>query len=246
LNVLPGAVALATALEQRERRAEHLLRECFERIAGRETKLQALAHLDAAPPLARARQLDAYAVASPPHGLSLRVKDLLDTADLPTVYGSSIRHGHRPRADTAVVPACRAAGALIWGETVSTEFAPFTLGPTRKPHHLARERLQNPARLSERLRIMLEAGASIDGTTHRCLDAVRIGRRRADELFVPHDLLLAPSTAGQAGSIAEGIGDPLFGRSWSLLGLPCLHLPAGDDARVLQAGAWLHRVLREV
>jgi Asp-tRNA(Asn)/Glu-tRNA(Gln) amidotransferase A subunit family amidase len=61
------------------------------------------------------------------------VKDLIDTADLPTEYGSAIYRGHRPARDAAVVRLLRAAGALIMGKTVTTEFALFQAGPTRHP-----------------------------------------------------------------------------------------------------------------
>jgi len=132
------ATALAAALSRRELSAEQVLRDCLERIDQREPELHAFAHLDPAPALARARQLDAGAVTGPLHGLPLGVKDLFDTADLPTAYGSAIWHCHQPRADAGVVAACRAAGALIPGKTVTTEFAAFTAGPTRNPHHAGR------------------------------------------------------------------------------------------------------------
>ncbi len=63
---------------------------------------------------------------------------MLDTADLPTEYNSPIWSGHRPRADAAAVAWARAAGAVVMGKTVTTEFATRTPGPTTNPHNPAR------------------------------------------------------------------------------------------------------------
>lgn len=67
-------------------------------------------------------------------GIAIGVKDIFDTADLPTSYGSPIYAGHQPRADAALVAMLRRAGAAIVGKTVTTEFAHFSPGPTRNPH----------------------------------------------------------------------------------------------------------------
>lgn len=110
---------------------------------------------------------------------------------------------------------------------------------------------------------MLESGARISGDPHADnLAAMQQARQQAQALFDDHDLLLAPSAGWAAPLATQGTGDPLFCRAWTLLGLPCLHLPlgtgeqglpiglqlighAGDDARVLQAGALLHGMLQE-
>ena len=67
-------------------------------------------------------------------GLPIGVKDVLDTADLPTAYNSPIWAGHQPRADAACVAWARAAGAVVMGKTVTTEFATRVPGPTTNPH----------------------------------------------------------------------------------------------------------------
>ena len=69
------------------------------------------------------------------HGLPIAVKDLFDTFDLPTGYGSPIYAGHRPAADAASVALARAAGAIVVGKTVTTEFATFHPGPTCNPRN---------------------------------------------------------------------------------------------------------------
>src|SRR5919109_1438782 len=104
--------------------------DCLARVENDE--IHAWAALD--PEFARrqARALDAGPVRGPLHGMPVGVKDIFDTADLPTEYGSSIYKGHRPAWDAACIAAARAAGAVILGKTVTTEFA--TMVPARTVH----------------------------------------------------------------------------------------------------------------
>jgi Asp-tRNA(Asn)/Glu-tRNA(Gln) amidotransferase A subunit family amidase len=410
-------------LARRELRAEDLLRDLLERIAAREPAVQAFVQLDAEAALAQARALDAGPWRGPLHGLPFGVKDLLDTADLPTAYGTPVYARHRPAADAAAVALCREAGAVLLGKTVTTELATMQPGVTRNPHDatrtpggsssgsaaavadcmlplalgtqtagsiirpaaycgvvgykpslgrvpragvklqsescdtvggfgrsvrdvallgavltgdarlgaaldhaaapriglaptpdwpqagpdthaawaqavaalaptaarcedavlpagfetlaalqkdvmlheaarsLSHERLQHHAALSPALQAMLADGLAIPAEAHaRHLAAAEAWRRRIDALFEAHDVLLAPSTHGEAPTI-DSTGDPLFCRAWSLLGLPCVHLPFargagglpvglqlvgrhGDDARLLAAAHWAHDLLR--
>ena len=109
------------------------LDSCLARIASREPLVHAFTQFD--PDLVRRRAR--HAPPGPLHGLPFAVKDVLDTADQPSEYGSPIWDGHRPFADAASVAWARAAGAVLMGKTVTTEFA------TRKPGATA-----NPAGLS--------------------------------------------------------------------------------------------------
>lgn len=108
------------------------------RIEAREPELRAYAHLDRAAVLAEAARLEADAVQGPLSGLAVAVKDLFDTRDFPAECGSPIYAGRRPGRDAAAVAAVRAAGGLIVGKTVTTEFAHMTPGPTTNPHDPAR------------------------------------------------------------------------------------------------------------
>ena len=85
---------------------------------------------DAAPDAARA-------ASGPLSGLTLGVKDIIETRDFGTEYGSPIYAGHRSRGDAACVALLQAAGAVVVGKTVTTEFAFFRPGKTRNPHNLA-------------------------------------------------------------------------------------------------------------
>ena len=137
----PNELTVAQAvslLEKRELSAEELLDSCLERIAQREPQVQAWEALDPRGALEQARRIDASPRRPLLHGVPVGIKDLIDTADLPTTYGSPIYRGHRPPADAACVSALRAAGAVFPGKTVTTEFAVFAPGKTRNPHDPAR------------------------------------------------------------------------------------------------------------
>src|SRR3954468_17702572 len=72
----------------------------------------------------------------PLRGIAVGVKDIIDTADMPTEMGSVIYKGWQPRADAAVVMALKAAGATVMGKTATTGFASMDPAPTRNPRNL--------------------------------------------------------------------------------------------------------------
>lgn len=396
-----GAAQAAALLQRRELKAEDLVRACLERVAARDDDLHAFTHVDAVSALAQARALDAGPVRGPLHGLPLGVKDLFDTTDLPTAYGSAVYAHHRPAADAASVTLCREAGAIVLGKTVTTEFAYFTPGPTVNPHNalhtpggsssgsaaavadhmvplalgtqtagsiirpaaycgvvgykpslgrvvhagvkslsptldviggfgrnvedaallgavltgdlrlmenhlhgtlriglfpspswpeadadtqkaweqatqalaknsdhcqdqalvqdfgqliqlqkdvmsyemarsLSFERLRHREALSPALQALLDTGMAISGAQHAAnLQRTADWRLRIDALFERHDVLLTPSTTGAAPEGLAATGDPLFCRSWSLLGLPAVHLPLMRNAKGLPVGLQL-------
>lgn len=132
---------LAAAVAGRRVSAQAVTEAFLQRIAAVEPGIQAWSTIDPEHALAQARAVDlaldaGHDRSGPPRqliGVPVGVKDLMDTADLPTGYGSPIYRAHRPTVDAAAVAQCRAAGAVILGKTVSTEFATFQPGPTRNP-----------------------------------------------------------------------------------------------------------------
>ncbi len=96
------------------------------RIETREPDMQAGEYLDPEYALNQARAIDAGPPCGPLHGMPIGVKDIYDTADMPTTRGSPIYRNNRPAMDAAAVALLRAAGALILGKTVSTEFVPWS------------------------------------------------------------------------------------------------------------------------
>jgi Asp-tRNA(Asn)/Glu-tRNA(Gln) amidotransferase A subunit family amidase len=414
----------AALLARREITAVDLVRACLDRISARDPDVQAFIALNADAALAHARQLDAGPVRGLLHGLPFGVKDLFDTFDLPTGYGSPIYAGQQPLADAAAVALCREAGAVLLGKTVTTELANMFPGVTRNPHNLdhtpggsssgsaaavadfmlplalgtqtagslirpaafcgvvgykpshnrvpkagvkslsetldtvggfgrsvrdvgllgavltgdkrladdstfaatsaprvglcqtpewaladddtqqawvlaeqalggqgssmelppeigtllttqkqvqayetarslSHERLHRAHQLSQPLQALIADGLAISGETHaHNLQATVRARQQAADLFKSYDVLLAPSSIGEAPVGLAGTGDPLFCRTWTLLGLPCIHLPFsrgktglpiglqlvgayGDDHRLMAAAHWVHARLQK-
>lgn len=421
LHQMPAWQA-AALLARRELKAADLVRACLDRIGEREAQLQAFVHLAADAAVKRAVELDAGPVRGVLHGLPLGVKDLFDTFDMPTAYGSPMYAGHQPLADASAVALCREAGAVLLGKTVTTELANMFPGVTRNPHNpvhtpggsssgsaaavadfmlplalgtqtagslirpaafcgvvgykpshnrvprggvkslsetldtvggfgrnvrdvallgavltgdarladpanfnlaaaprigmcqtpewaqagqdtrqawvlaeaalagltapltlpqklsglvalqkqvqayetarsLSHERLYHRERLSPPLQALIADGLAVSGEAHaHNLLLLADARHQAAALFDKCDVLLAPSTLGEAPAGLDSTGDPLFCRSWTLLGLPCVHLPFargstglpvglqlvgayGDDHRLLAAAHWIHQRL---
>ena len=409
-----SAAAAAAAIRDGALTSAALVRACLERVAALEPDLHAWVHLDEAGALRQAQQRDAEHARGALHGVPVGVKDLIDTADLPTGYGSPIYDGHRPDHDATCVERLRAAGAVIMGKTVTTEFALFHPGPTRNPHDVTRtpggsssgsaaavaagmvplalgtqtaasmvrpasfcgvfglkptfdlvptdgvrsispsldtvgvfardaadlrlaldvmagaapagraEHDMPPPRialartaqweqaepatraalervasalslpdvvlppefaalvesqttimvaeiarslapehrdrrddLSDRLRAIIADGARVGDDDLRAAHAhARRCRALLPEVFADHDVLLTPSAVGEAPVGIDATGDPLFGRIWTLLGVPCVALPGlhgpaglplgiqvvaapGDDATAIAAARWL-------
>jgi Asp-tRNA(Asn)/Glu-tRNA(Gln) amidotransferase A subunit family amidase len=136
LNELSAADA-ARRIERGEITAEALAQACLERIAERDEAVRAWAYVDRKRVLEEARALDGAPRASPLHGIAFGIKDIIDTASLPTEYNSPIYRGHQPKADAACVTLLRQAGCLILGKTVTTEFANNHPSQTRNPHNPA-------------------------------------------------------------------------------------------------------------
>lgn len=127
----------AGRIKARDLSSEALVRACLDRIDTREDAVAAWTHIAADSALAQARMRDSEAPRGPLHGIPVAIKDVIDTADMPTGYGSPIYDGYRPEVDAECVAMLRRAGAVILGKTVSTEFAAITSGRTANPHNPA-------------------------------------------------------------------------------------------------------------
>jgi Asp-tRNA(Asn)/Glu-tRNA(Gln) amidotransferase A subunit family amidase len=128
------------AAEIREGRvgSAELVAACLARIDEVEPTVQAWTFLDPAHAMRQAEAADQHRkegrALGPLHGVPLGIKDIFDTGDMPTELGSPVWAGRTPRQDSYAVAALRAAGAVIMGKTVTTEFAYFHPGKTRNPH----------------------------------------------------------------------------------------------------------------
>jgi Asp-tRNA(Asn)/Glu-tRNA(Gln) amidotransferase A subunit family amidase len=117
--------------------SEELVQACLERIQATEPTVQAWTYLDEAHALEQARAADearrSQQGVGPLNGVPVGIKDIIDTADMPTQNGTVLHEGRTPSTDAAVVSMLRAAGAVILGKTVTTECAYYSPGKTRNP-----------------------------------------------------------------------------------------------------------------
>ncbi|NIR31406.1 MAG: amidase [Gammaproteobacteria bacterium] len=122
--------------------SEELVQACLDRIEESEETIRAWAHLDRNYALEQARRADQRRKAGGPlgplHGIPVGVKDIFDTADMPTEDGTVLHAARRPQEDATAVSLLRAAGAVIMGKTVTTELAVYSPGATRNPHDTSR------------------------------------------------------------------------------------------------------------
>ena len=119
--------------------AAELVEACLARVREVDERVQAWAFLDPEHALKQAQALDERRAAGEPlgplHGVPVGIKDIIDTADMPTEDGTVLHAGRLPDDDATVVSWLRAAGAVIMGKTVTTELATYAPGKTRNPHH---------------------------------------------------------------------------------------------------------------
>ncbi|KAF0635996.1 hypothetical protein FPSE5266_20343 [Fusarium pseudograminearum] len=109
---------------------EAYAKSLLDRIEERDSTVKAWAYLDPALVLSQARALDRLPIEErgPLHGLPIGIKDIMNTKDMPTQYGSPIYQGHQPSFDSSAVAILRAAGAIIFGKTITTEFTVMNSG----------------------------------------------------------------------------------------------------------------------
>ena len=134
-----GAAEAARRMAEGLATSEELVQACLERIRAAEPAVQAWTFLDEAHALAQAKAADALRRSGEPagalNGVPVGVKDIIDTADMPTENGTVLHKGRTPARDAAVVEKLRAAGAVLLGKTVTTECAYFSPGKTRNPYN---------------------------------------------------------------------------------------------------------------
>jgi Asp-tRNA(Asn)/Glu-tRNA(Gln) amidotransferase A subunit family amidase len=137
-----GLREAAEEIRQGRVTSAELVGACLERIEQVEPDVQAFAFLDREYALQQARDLDEHRAlgrsTGPLHGVPVGIKDIFDTSDYPTELGSPLWAGRTPKQDAAAVQRLRAAGAVILGKTVTTEYAYFHPGKTRNPHDKTR------------------------------------------------------------------------------------------------------------
>jgi Asp-tRNA(Asn)/Glu-tRNA(Gln) amidotransferase A subunit family amidase len=128
-----SATQIVAGIEEGAFTAEAVLRACLDRIAERDPLILAWVAVDAEKSLEEARRRDRMPSRGPLHGVPFGVKDVIDTAELPTQMGSPLYKDYRARYDASCVALAKAAGAIVLGKTATAEFAGTTPPATRNP-----------------------------------------------------------------------------------------------------------------
>jgi len=169
LNELTATEIIA-AVRAGRATCEDVTRACLDRIAERDKDVQAWQYINPEQAIAEARARDRSDRAGALIGVPFSVKDIIDTADMPTEYGSPIYAGHQPRADASCVALSRKAGGVLLGKSVTTEFANFHPSKTRNPLDLSRtpggSSSGSAAAVADRM-VALSIGSQTSGSTVR-------------------------------------------------------------------------------
>src|SRR4051812_14143124 len=208
--------------------AEELVQSCLERIRQLEPTVQAWHFLDEAHALEQAKRADERRRSGQPvgalNGIPIGIKDIIDTADMPTQNGTVLHEGRTPRHDAAVVRQLRAAGAVILGKTVTTECAYFSPGKTRNPHnpeHTPGGSSSGSAAAVAASMVPLALGSQTAGSTIRPGSFCGVYAFKPSHGLIPRTGVLPLSrTLDHIGLFAPGLED---------LALPAEELVGGDQ-----------------
>ena len=195
--------------------SRQLIEACLARIDEADAQVQGWAFLDRDYALEQARSADQSRMSGQPigplHGVPVGIKDIFDTADMPTEYGSAIYAGHTPSRDATVVARLRAAGAVIMGKTVTTEFAYFAPGKTRNPHnpeHTPGGSSSGSAAAVGANMVPLALGSQTNGSTIRpAAYCGVVGFKPTHGLISRHGALLLSRSLDHVGLFANSVDD---------------------------------------
>jgi len=195
--------------------SEELVESCLARIAEVDRQIEAWAFLDRDYARQQARAADERRLSGAPigplHGVPVGIKDIFDTADMPTEYGSAIYAGRTPSRDATVVARLRAAGAVIMGKTVTTEFAYFSPGKTRNPHnpeHTPGGSSSGSAAAVGANMVPLALGSQTNGSTIRpAAYCGVVGFKPTHGLISRHGALMLSRTLDHVGLFANSVDD---------------------------------------
>jgi Asp-tRNA(Asn)/Glu-tRNA(Gln) amidotransferase A subunit family amidase len=195
--------------------SEQLVEACLARIVEVDGEIEAWAFLDPEYALRQARAADEERLNGRPigplHGVPVGIKDIFDTADMRTECGSVLYSGRTPARDAAVIARLRAAGALIMGKTVTTEFAFLAPGKTRNPHnpeHTPGGSSSGSAAAVAASMVPLAIGSQTNGSTIRpAAYCGVIGFKPTHGLISRHGALMLSRTLDHVGLFARTLDD---------------------------------------
>ncbi|MEO8652985.1 MAG: amidase [Ramlibacter sp.] len=209
------ASAAAAAIRDGELSAEQLVQACLDRIAQTEDRVGAWTYLDPVHALEQALAADRLqrggATLGPLHGLPVGIKDIFDTADMPTENGTVLHAGRRPAEDATVVALLRAAGAVILGKTVTAELAVYAPGKTTNPHDARRTpggSSSGSAAAVAAAMVPLAVGTQTNGSVLRPASYCGVhGYKPSHGSISRHGVLKQSTTLDQVGVFARSVDD---------------------------------------
>jgi Asp-tRNA(Asn)/Glu-tRNA(Gln) amidotransferase A subunit family amidase len=195
--------------------SEQLVEACLARVREVDERVRAWTFLDPDCVLSQARAADELRLSGKPtgplHGVPIGVKDIFDTGDMPTENGSVLCAGRTPSRDATVIARLRAAGAVIMGKTVTTEFAYFAPGKTRNPHnpeHTPGGSSSGSAAAVAASMVPLALGSQTNGSTIRPAAFCGVlGFKPTHGLISRHGILTLSRTLDHVGLFARTIDD---------------------------------------
>ncbi len=231
-----SAVEAASRIAGGTLTSEDLVRSCLERIEAREGQIQAWEFLDPDLAVAQARRADRVPAKGQLHGLPVGIKDILDTADMPTAWGASDLFGERrPERNAPAVQRLREEGAVLLGKTAISRFGFWLPGKTRNPHnpaHTPGSSSSGSAAAVAAYMCPLALGAQTEGSIMRPAAFCGIVGLRPTHDWIPwrEARNYAPSL-DVVGGLTRSVDDMiLFMRG--LTGNPAFKVDAADEARL--------------
>jgi Asp-tRNA(Asn)/Glu-tRNA(Gln) amidotransferase A subunit family amidase len=212
---LLGAVDAARMIRDGIITSVDLVEACLARIREVDGQVQAWTFLDQEYALAQARAADELRMSGQPigalHGVPVGLKDIIDTADMPTENGSVLHAGRTPSRDASVVSLLRGAGAIVLGKTVTTEFATRTPGKTRNPHnsgHTPGGSSSGSAAAVAAGMVPLALGSQTTGSTIRPASFCGVfGLKPTHGLIPRHGMFQLSRSLDHVGLFARGVDD---------------------------------------
>jgi Asp-tRNA(Asn)/Glu-tRNA(Gln) amidotransferase A subunit family amidase len=213
-NVEPhrlSATDMVRMIEGGELTAEAVVASCLERIGLREPMVRAWAFLASDAALAQARAFDRAGRKRMLGGVPFGLKDIFDAARMPATYGSPIYTGWWPPSDASAAALPKAAGGILLGKTITTEFANRQPGPTSNPHNPAFTpggSSSGSAAAVADFMVPLAIGTQTGGSVIRpAAYCGVVGFKPSFGLFPPAGMKINTETLDTVGIMARGIGD---------------------------------------
>ncbi len=210
-----GASEAVKSISEGEITSEEFVSACLEQIDANEERIGAWTHLNREYALIQAREADLARGEGknlgPLHGVPVGIKDIIDTADMPTEDGTPLHAGRQPAADASVVQLLREAGAIFIGKTVTTEMACYAPGKTANPHDTARTpggSSSGSAAAVASYMVPLAVGTQTNGSVIRPASYCGVHGFKPSHGFVSrHGLLSLSRFLDQVGMFARSVED---------------------------------------